>query len=222
VVDDLHAALDASAAVVVSSPPGTGKTTLVPPIIAGRVHGRVMVTQPRRVAARAAARRLAHLDGSPLGSRVGFTVRGERQVQSSAMIEFVTAGVLLRRLLDDPGLEGIGAVVIDEVHERALETDLLIGLLGEVRELRDDLVLIAMSAPLAADRFAQVLGTDAAPAAVVTQTVAAHPLTVRWAPSPAPRLDQRGVTWAFLDHVASTAVDAHRALTRSDSTADAL
>ncbi|MGM7679480.1 ATP-dependent helicase HrpB [Microbacterium sp. A94] len=221
-VDDLNAALDRNASVVVSSPPGTGKTTLVPPILAGRVSGRVIVTQPRRVAARAAARRLAQLDGSPLGSRVGFTVRGERQVDSSTLIEFVTAGVLLRRLLDDPGLEGIGAVVIDEVHERALETDLLIGLLGEVRELREDLMIVAMSATLDADRFAQVLGTDAAPAPVVTQTVAAHPLTVRWAPSPAPRLDQRGVTWSFLDHVASTAVDAHRALIRSDSTADAL
>ncbi|WP_206477057.1 ATP-dependent helicase HrpB [Microbacterium sp. KRD172] len=221
-VDDLSAALDRSASVVVSSPPGTGKTTLVPPIIAGRVRGRVIVTQPRRVAARAAARRLAHLDGSPLGSRVGFTVRGERQVQSSAMIEFVTAGVLLRRLLDDPGLEGIGAVVIDEVHERALETDLLIGLLGEVRELRDDLVLIAMSATLDADRFATVLGTDAAPTPIVTQTVPAHALDVRWAPSPSPRLDERGVTWAFFDHVARTAVDAHRGMARSIPTADAL
>lgn len=221
-VDDLRTALDRSTSVVVSSPPGTGKTTLVPPIIAGRVPGRVIVTQPRRVAARAAARRLAQLDGSPLGSRVGFTVRGERQVERSTLIEFVTAGVLLRRLLDDPGLDGIGAVVIDEVHERALETDLLIGLLGEVRELRDDLVVVAMSATLDADRFATVLGTDAVPTPIVTQTIPAHPLDVRWAPSPAPRLDERGVTWAFLDHVASTAVEAHRGLARTDPSADAL
>lgn len=221
-VDDLGAALDRSASVVVSAPPGTGKTTLVPPLIANRVPGRVIVTQPRRVAARAAARRLAQLDESPFGSRVGFTVRGERQVERSAAIEFVTAGVLLRRLLDDPGLEGIDAVVIDEVHERALETDLLIGLLGEVRELRDDLVVVAMSATLDAERFATVLGTDADPAPIVTQTVPAHPLEVRWAPSPTLRLDERGVTWAFLDHVASTAVDAHRGLVRTDPTADAL
>ncbi|WP_426185214.1 ATP-dependent helicase HrpB [Microbacterium sp. TWP3-1-2b2] len=221
-VDDLHAALDRSASVVVSSPPGTGKTTLVPPVIAGRVPGRVIVTQPRRVAARAAARRLAHLDGSPLGTRVGFTVRGERKVERSAVIEFVTAGVLLRRLLDDPGLDGIGAVVIDEVHERALETDLLIGLLGEVRELREDLIVVAMSATLDAERFATVLGTDASPAPVVTQTVPAHPLDVRWAPSPSPRLDERGVTRSFLDHVARTAVDAHRGMARTDPTADAL
>ncbi|GGD88382.1 ATP-dependent helicase HrpB [Microbacterium murale] len=221
-VDDLSTALDHSTSVVVSSPPGTGKTTLVPPIIAGRVSGRVIVTQPRRVAARAAARRLAQLDGSPIGSRVGFTVRGERQVERSALIEFVTAGVLLRRLLDDPGLDGVGAVVIDEVHERALETDLLIGLLGEVRELRDDLVVIAMSATLDADRFATVLGTDAAPTPIVTQTVPAHPLDVRYAPSPSARLDERGVTWAFLDHVARTAVDSHRGLAGNTPEADAL
>ncbi|GAB3127589.1 ATP-dependent helicase HrpB [Glaciibacter psychrotolerans] len=221
-VDDLTAALDRSPTVVVSAPPGTGKTTLVPPVIADRVRGRVIVTQPRRVAARAAARRLAQLDGSSIGSRVGFTVRGERQVGPSTRIEFVTAGVLLRRLLDDPGLDGVGAVIIDEVHERALETDLLIGLLGEVRELRDDLVLIAMSATLDADRFATVLGTDAGAAPIVTQATPAHPLEVRWAPCPTPRLDERGVTWAFLDHVASTAVAAHRALVRTDPTADAL
>ncbi|POH66881.1 ATP-dependent helicase HrpB [Cryobacterium zongtaii] len=221
-IDDLSAALDRSRTVVVSAPPGTGKTTLVPPILADRVPGRVIVTQPRRVAARAAARRLAQLDGSSLGSRVGYTVRGERQVSPSTLIEFVTAGVLLRRLLDDPGLDGIDAVIIDEVHERALETDLLIGLLGEVRELRDDLVLIAMSATLDAERFASILGTDAGPAPIVTQSAPAHPLEVRWAPSPTPRLDERGVTWAFLDHVASTAVAAHRTLVRTDPAADAL
>lgn len=219
---DLRSALDRSSAVVVSSPPGTGKTTLVPPAVANRVSGRVIVTQPRRVAARAAARRLAQLDDSPLGSRVGFTVRGERHVEPSTRIEFVTAGVLLRRLLDDPGLDDVSAVIIDEVHERALETDLLIGLLGEVRELRDDLVVVAMSATLDADRFATVLGTDASPVPIVTQTVPAHPLEVRWAPSSAPRLDERGVTWAFLDHVASTAASAHRGLARTDPNADAL
>ncbi|RZU66986.1 ATP-dependent helicase HrpB [Microterricola gilva] len=221
-VTDLGAALDRSNAVVVSAPPGTGKTTLVPPIVADRVPGRVIVTQPRRVAARAAARRLAQLDGSPIGSRVGFTVRGERHVGASTRIEFVTAGVLLRRLLDDPGLDGVGAVIIDEVHERALETDLLIGLLGEVRELREDLVLVAMSATLDAERFATILGTEASPAPIVTQSAPAHPLEVRWAPCPTPRLDERGVAWAFLDHVASTAVAAHRTLVRADPAADAL
>src|SRR5690606_35400028 len=193
---------------------------LVPPLVAESVPGRVIVTQPRRVAARAAARRLAQLDGSALGARVGFTVRGEREVTDSTRIEFVTAGVLLRRLLHDPGLEGVAAVVIDEVHERALETDLLIGLLGEVRELRDDLVLVAMSATLEAEKVADAIGADDAPAPVVTQTVPAHPLTERWAPSPSPRLDERGVRWDFLDHVARVAASAAGELV--DPAADAL
>lgn len=221
-VDELSDTLDASTSAVVSAPPGTGKTTLVPPLLASRLPGRVIVTQPRRVAARAAARRLAQLDGSPLGTRVGFTVRGERAVGRDTRVEFVTAGVLLRRLLDDPGLAGVDAVIIDEVHERALETDLLIGLLSEVRELRDDLVLIAMSATLDAARIATVLGTDDQAAPIVDHQVPAFPLAERWAPSPAPRLDERGVTWAFLDHVARTAASAAVELQRDDPAADVL
>src|SRR5690606_17706506 len=165
-LDDLTAALDESSSAIVSAPPGAGKTTLVPPLLASRTSGRVIVTQPRRVAARAAARRLAQLDGSPLGDRVGFTVRGERKAGPQTRVEFVTAGVLLRRMLNGPGLDGVRAVIVDEVDERALETDLLIGLLGEVRQLRDDLVLVAMSATLDADRLAAVIGTDSAPAPV--------------------------------------------------------
>ncbi len=166
-LDELSSALDASGSVVVTAPPGTGKTTLVPPLLASRSTGRVIVTQPRRVAVRAAARRLAHLDGSPLGSRVGFTVRGERSAGPETQVEFVTAGVLLRRMLDDPGLDGVDAVILDEVHERALETDLLIGLLSEVRGAADDLVVIAMSATLDAARIAAVIGTDDSPAPIV-------------------------------------------------------
>ena len=137
-------------------------------------------------------------------------------------IEFVTAGVLLRRMLSDPGLDGVDAVVIDEVHERALETDLLIGLLGEVRELRDDLTLVAMSATLDADRLASVIGSVDAPAPIVEHTVPAHPLTELWAPIPVPRLDERGVTRGFLDHVARTTATAARELIRDDATADVL
>ncbi|VXB36278.1 ATP-dependent RNA helicase HrpB [Microbacterium sp. 8M] len=221
-VDEVSAALEHSGAVVITAPPGTGKTTLVPPLLAWRSPGRVIVTQPRRVAARAAARRLAQLDGSPLGTKVGFTVRGERAVSRDTRVEFVTAGVLLRRMLDDPGLDGVDAVVIDEVHERALETDLLIGLLGEVRELRDDLTLVAMSATLNAERIAAVIGSDTAPAPIIAHTVPANPLTERWAPSPVPRLDERGVTRGFLDHVARTAGSAARELRRDAPSADTL
>lgn len=221
-VEELRAALDERSSAVVSAPPGTGKTTLVPPLLANRSSGRVIVTQPRRVAARAAARRLAQLDGSPLGTRVGFTVRGERHITPTTRIEFVTAGVLLRRMLDDPGLNGVDAVVIDEVHERALETDLLIGLLSETRQLRDDLVLVAMSATIDADRIAAVIGTNDSPAPIVSHSVPAHPLTELWAPSDGPRLDERGVTRAFLDHVARTSASAAHELIHDLPSADVL
>ena len=241
---DLEAALDgqrgraAGPAVVVQAPPGTGKTTLVPPLVANLAlagHGgaddggappRVVVTQPRRVAVRAAARRLADLDGSALGERVGFTVRGERKAGPGLLVEFVTPGILLRRLLADPALEGTAAVVLDEVHERGLETDLAFGMLAEVRQLRDDLTVVAMSATVDAQRFAALLGAGdgeaGGPAPVVDSPSVLHALEVGWAPSGAPRLDERGVTRAFLDHVAETAAREHAAALAGGQEVDAL
>lgn len=193
----------AAGAMVVTAPPGTGKTTLLPPLVANQVHGRVLVTQPRRVAVRAAARRIAELDGSVLGDRVGLTVRGERILQLSARIEVLTPGVLLRRILADPALPDVGAVLLDEVHERSLETDLLLGMLAEARLLRDDLLVGAMSATLDAQQVAEVLD----PATIVKVPSALHPLEVRWAPGPTPRLDARGVHPGFLRHVAQLAAE---------------
>lgn len=224
-LDALNAALGNGAAVV-QAPPGTGKTTLVPPLLANHVlpAGRVVVTQPRRVAARAAARRLASLDGSRLGSRVGYTVRGERHAGAETLVEFVTPGILLRRLLTDPGLEDTAAVVLDEVHERGLETDLLVGMLAEVRQLRGDLTVVAMSATLDAPRFASLLGdSDGGSAAPVVDCPSVfHPLAVQWVPGSGPRLDGRGVTRDFLDHLAETAARAHLEALAGDSTVDAL
>lgn len=224
-LDALNAALGNGTAVV-QAPPGTGKTTLVPPLLANHMHpaGRVVVTQPRRVAARAVARRLATLDGSRLGGRVGYTVRGERQTGAETLVEFVTPGILLRRLLADPGLEDTAAVVLDEVHERGLETDLLVGMLAEVRQLRGDLTVVAMSATLDAPRFASLLGDpDGGPAAPVVDCPSVlHPLAVEWIPGGGPRLDGRGVTQGFLDHLAETAAWAHSEMLARDSSVDGL
>ncbi|MFD2759047.1 ATP-dependent helicase HrpB [Gulosibacter faecalis] len=204
---------------VVAAPPGSGKTTVVPPAVAELVGAgsRVVVTQPRRVATRAAAARLAELTGTPLGELVGYSVRGERKLERGARIEFVTAGLLVRRLLADPELPGVAAVVLDEVHERSLDGDLAVGLLGEVAQLRDDLRLVAMSATLDAERWATLLDAE-----VCEVEVAPHPLEVRWAPPPrdAPALDARGVTRGFLDHVTRVTADAFSALT--DPAASAL
>ncbi len=220
---------------VVQAPPGTGKTTLVPPLLANLIdqrqagRTRVVVTQPRRVAARSAARRLASLDGSRLGGRVGYTVRGESKTSPETMVEFVTPGILLRRLLADPGLESTEAVVLDEVHERGLETDLLVGMLSEVRELRGDLILVAMSATLDAARFAALLGRngsgeddDGVPAPVVDCPSALYPLDVQWAPATEHRLNDRGVARSFLDHIARTAATAHAAALAKHDDVDAL
>lgn len=204
----LLAGLRDRGAAVVQAPPGSGKTTLVPPAVATLGPGRVVVTQPRRIAARAAARRLAHLLGEPVGQTVGYAVRGDRRSGPRTRVEMVTTGVLLRRLQRDPDLPGVDAVVLDEVHERALDADLLLALLVDVRtNPRDDLRLVAMSATVEADRFATLLD---APVVDVPGTL--HPVEQVWAAPPpgVRRSDDRGITPAFLDHVAATV---RRALT---------
>ena len=200
-------ALRAHGVAVVQAPPGTGKTTLVPPAVAGVVQGRVVVTQPSRIAARAAARRLAHLLGEPVGGTVGYAVRGERRSSRRTRVEVVTTGLLLRRIQHDPELAGVGAVVLDEVHERHLDADLTLALLVDVRaNLREDLALVAMSATIEAGRTATLLGGDGGGAPVVRVPGALHPVETVWCPLPAGvrRTDDRGITPAFHDHVAAT------------------
>jgi ATP-dependent helicase HrpB len=235
---------------VVDAPPGTGKTTVVPPLLAQLLAGRagtgsgpgegsaagsyddspagppddssrgasdgsaaharaarVVVAQPRRIAARSAAHRLAQLSGLRLGEEVGYTVRGERRAGPRTAVEFVTTGVLLRRLVRDPELAGVACVVMDEVHERHLDADLAFGMLRQLAELREDLWLVAMSATLDAPLWARLLGTEAEPAPVAAVEAAPHPLEVRWAPPARAALDARGVTRDFLAHVAATVLD---------------
>ncbi|MFF5181029.1 ATP-dependent helicase HrpB [Micromonospora sp. NPDC000316] len=211
----LTAALDAAGAAVLVAPPGTGKTTLAPLAVADRVDGRVVIAQPRRVAARAAARRMAELLGERVGERVGYAVRGERRVGPATRIEVVTTGLLVRRLHHDPELPGTGAVLLDECHERQLDADLALAFTVEARAtLRPDLWLLAMSATPDTDRFAALLGgADAAP--VVRAESALHPVRRIWAP-PSRRIAPPGagpVDRALLDHVAATV---RRALREQD------
>jgi ATP-dependent helicase HrpB len=167
VLPRIRAALADAGAAVLVAPPGTGKTTLVPLALAGPA-GRVVVAEPRRLAARAAARRMASLIGERVGARVGYTVRGDRQVSARTVVEVVTTGVLVRRLQRDPELAGTAVVVLDECHERHLDTDLALAFLVEVRAtLRPDLRLLATSATADADRLAHLLAPapDETPAA---------------------------------------------------------
>jgi ATP-dependent helicase HrpB len=154
-------ALAGIGAAVLVAPPGTGKTTLAPLFLAG-ADGRVVVAEPRRVAARAAARRMAELLGEPVGGRVGYTVRGDRRVSRDTVVEVVTTGVLVRRLQRDPELAGTTLVILDECHERHLDTDLALAFLIEVRAtLRPDLHLLATSATADSNRLSQLLGSPA-------------------------------------------------------------
>lgn len=149
VLDQVTRAAHPGTFAVVSATAGSGKTTLIAPAVAARVSGTVVCTQPRRMAARASARRIASLLGERVGETVGFTVRGERAVGPHTRIEMVTPGVLVRRLQAHPDLPGVSAVILDEFHERALDSDLALAFLLDVRQtLREDLTIFLTSATL--------------------------------------------------------------------------
>ncbi|MFE7705275.1 ATP-dependent helicase HrpB [Streptomyces sp. NPDC057486] len=215
-VPALRQALDDRGVAVLCAPPGTGKTTLVPLVLAGLVGDgparRVVVAEPRRIAARAAARRMAWLLGERTGERVGFTVRGERVVGRDTVVEVVTTGVLLQRLQRDQELAGVDAVIIDECHERHLDADTVAAFLLDVREaIRPDLRLVAASATTDAEGWARLLGD----APVVEAQGVSHPVEVVWAPPVRPVGPPHGmrVDPALLTHVASVV---RRALAERD------
>ncbi|WBB77092.1 helicase-related protein [Micromonospora sp. WMMD1128] len=206
VLPELVAALRERGAGVLVAPPGTGKTTTAPLAVADAVAGRVVIAQPRRVAARAAAHRMAALLGERVGDRIGYAVRGERRGGPRTRVEVVTTGLLVRRLHHDPELPGVDAVLLDECHERQLDADLALAFSVEARAtLRPDLWLLAMSATPQADRFAALLGGDT-PAPVVRAEAALHPVERVWAPPPRPIVPSGAgrVDPALLDHVAAT------------------
>ncbi len=159
---------------------GAGKTTRVPPALLDAVDGRIIMLQPRRVAARAAAVRIATERGWQLGHEVGYQVRHERRASAATRIEVVTEGILTRRLQADPFLEGVGAVLLDEFHERSLHADLALALLAEVRrEARAELALLVMSATLDAGPLSRFL--DDAPQIEVPGR--RHPVAISYTPS---------------------------------------
>ncbi|MFF4429181.1 ATP-dependent RNA helicase [Streptomyces sp. NPDC001513] len=205
-VPALVSALDGHGTAVLCAPPGTGKTTLVPLVLAGLVGGgprrRVVVAEPRRIAARAAARRMAWLLGEAVGGSVGFTVRGERVAGPQTVVEVVTTGVLLQRLQRDQELAGVDVVVLDECHERHLDADTVAAFLLDVREtLRPELRLVAASATTDSAGWARVLGG----APVVEAAGVSYPVETVWAPPARPVRPPHGmrVDPAQLTHVAS-------------------
>ncbi|MFI6565569.1 ATP-dependent helicase HrpB [Streptomyces sp. NPDC050534] len=212
----LDEALEGHGTAVLVAPPGTGKTTLVPLELAGLLGEgparRVVVAEPRRIAARAAARRMAWLLGEKAGASIGYTVRGERVVGRHTRVEVVTTGVLLQRLQRDQELTGVDVVVLDECHERHLDADTAAAFLWDVREtLRPELRLVAASATTDAEGWARLLGG----APVVEAEGVSHPVEVVWAPPVRPVRPPHGmrVDPALLAHVASTV---RRALAERD------
>jgi ATP-dependent helicase HrpB len=202
----LNDALDGRGTAVLAAPPGTGKTTLVPLALAGLLgegpDRRVVVAEPRRIAARAAARRMAWLLGEKAGERVGYTVRGERVVGRHTRVEVVTTGVLLQRLQRDQELTGVDVVVLDECHERHLDADTAAAFLWDVREaLRPELRLVAASATTDTEGWSRLLGG----APVVEAQGSAFDVGVVWAPPARPVRPPHGmgVDPALLAHVAS-------------------
>ncbi|MEV6328109.1 ATP-dependent helicase HrpB [Streptomyces sp. NPDC051909] len=216
-VPELLTALEERGTAVLHAPPGTGKTTLVPLALAGFIgdgpERRVLVAEPRRMAVRAAARRMAWLLGEEVGGSVGFSVRGERRAGPATRVEVVTTGVLLQRLQRDPELAGVDVVLLDECHERHLDADTALAFLVDVRAaLRPELRLIAASATSDAAAWADLLtvldGGDPAP--VVRAEGKMHGSAVHFAPPPAGVRPAHG-TWvdpALLRHVAATVREA--------------
>ena len=183
VLPALRAALARAGRAVLQAPPGAGKTTRVPLdlLAAGAVEGRILMLEPRRLAARAAAERMAATLGEPVGQTVGYRVRGDAQVSRATRIEVVTEGILTRALQADPDLPGVGLVIFDEFHERSLQADLGLALAWEVRgALREDLQILVMSATLDAAPVAALL--DDAP--MVTSEGRAFPVETRYRDRP--------------------------------------
>lgn len=173
---------------VLQAPPGAGKTTVVPleMLKASLTEGRILMLEPRRLAARAAAERMAQTLGETVGETVGYRIRGETNTGKATRIEVVTEGILTRMIQSDPELAGVGAVIFDEFHERSLNADLGLALCLEITgALRDDLLLLVMSATLDAKPVAELMQ-----APLITSEGRSFPVDLRWLDRPV-RKEQR-------------------------------
>ncbi len=180
VLPDLRAALAGEGAAVLVAPPGAGKTTAVAPDLLGEpwCSGQIILTSPRRVAARAAAERMAEMLGERPGETVGYMTRLDSKVSARTRILVVTEAIFVNRLVEDPELPGVSALLFDEAHERALDSDLGLALALETRAvLREDLRVLVMSATIDGARFARLLGEGAR---VIESEGRSFPLTIEW------------------------------------------
>ena len=157
ILPEIITSLERSPNLVIEAAPGAGKTTRVPPELLQLIGGEVLVLEPRRIAARMAARRVASEMGEKIGETVGYQVRFEEVAGPRTRLRFVTEGVLTRRLISDPDLKGVGAVILDEFHERHLEGDLALALLKRLQRKRPALRIVVMSATLDTDSVARYL-----------------------------------------------------------------
>lgn len=181
VLPELLARLRECSSVVLRAPTGAGKTTRVPPALldAKLTNGRILVLEPRRLAARAAARRMAQERGQKIGADIGYHVRFDRQVGPQTRIIVMTPGILLRMLQDDPFLESAAVVIFDEFHERSLDNDLALGMIRLVQStVRPDLHIVVMSATLATDVVSAFLGD----CPIVTSEGRLHPVEISFEP----------------------------------------
>ena len=175
-VDELVALVRARRSAVVIAPPGSGKTTRIPPALTA--IGKTILLQPRRVAARALARRIAFERGWTIGEEIGWQIRFERRFSDRTRLLVATEGILTARLQADPLLTGFDVVVLDEFHERSIHADLALALVKQAADSRDDLAVVVMSATMDAAPIAQFLGSE-----IMTIDARTHPIDIRYAPN---------------------------------------
>ncbi len=199
----VNTALETSPCLVVTAPPGAGKSTVLPlTILEGLSSGKkILILEPRRLAARQIAERMAALLGEPVGWTVGYRIRFERRVSAETRIEVLTEGILTRMLVEDPALEGVGVVIFDEFHERSLQSDVALALTREAQQLlRPDLRIVLMSATIDTDALCAALG-----APLLESKGRMFPVEIRHTPEEAGEMDvaERVAHWvrrALRDH----------------------